>query len=89
LEASSGPHGQIVVGSRTSEVLPDPEDRELPEPTVMEIDAPDAPHGRVRTVQRSVYYINKVLHEAKTRYLEVHKLLYAVLIASRKLRHYF
>jgi hypothetical protein len=36
-----------------------------------------------------VYYISKVLHEAKTRYLEVHKLLYAVLIASRKLRHYF
>jgi hypothetical protein len=36
-----------------------------------------------------VYYINEVLHEAKTRYLEVHKLLYAVLIASRKLHHYF
>jgi uncharacterized radical SAM superfamily protein len=34
-------------------------------------------------------YISKVLHEAKTRYLEVHKLLYAVIIASRKLRHYF
>jgi hypothetical protein len=36
-----------------------------------------------------VYYISEVLHEAKTRYLEVHKLLYAILIASRKLRHYF
>jgi hypothetical protein len=36
-----------------------------------------------------VYYISEVLHDAKTRYLEVHKLLYAVLIASRKLRHYF
>jgi hypothetical protein len=36
-------------------------------------------------VQRSVYFISEVLHEAKTRYLEVHKLLYAVLIASRKL----
>jgi hypothetical protein len=35
-----------------------------------------------------VYYISKVLHDAKTRYMEVHKLLYAVLIASRKLRHY-
>jgi hypothetical protein len=43
----------------------------------------------VQTVQRSVYYISKVLHEAKTRYLEMHKLLYAVLVASRKLRHYF
>jgi hypothetical protein len=33
-------------------------------------------------------FISEVLHEAKTRNLEVHKLLYAVLIASRKLRHY-
>jgi hypothetical protein len=36
-----------------------------------------------------VYYISEVLQEAKTRYLEVHKLLYAVLITSRKLHHYF
>jgi hypothetical protein len=36
-----------------------------------------------------VYYISEVLHEAKIRYLEVHKLLYIVLIASRKLCHYF
>jgi hypothetical protein len=56
----------------------------------MEMDALDPPPpGRARTVQRPVYFISEVLHEAKTRYLEVHKLLYAVLIASRKLRHYF
>jgi hypothetical protein len=36
-----------------------------------------------------VYYISEVLHDTKTRYLEVHKLLYVVLIAFRKLRHYF
>jgi hypothetical protein len=36
-----------------------------------------------------VHFLSEVLHEAKTRYLEVHKLLYAVLIAFRKLRHYF
>jgi hypothetical protein len=69
-------------------VPPDLKDRELPEPTPVEIDAPDPP-GRVRTVQRPVYYISEVLYEAKTRYLEVHKMLYAILIAYRKLRHYF
>jgi hypothetical protein len=46
------------------------------------------PATGVRTVQRPVYYVSEVLHEAKTRYLETHKLLYAVLVASRKLRHY-
>jgi hypothetical protein len=50
----------------------------------MEMDVPD-PFGRVRSIQRPVYYISEVLHESKTRYLEVHKLLCAVLIASRML----
>jgi hypothetical protein len=36
-----------------------------------------------------VYYISVVLHDAKTRYLDVHKLLHSFLVASRKLRHYF
>jgi hypothetical protein len=36
-----------------------------------------------------MYYISEVLHDAKKRYLEVYKLLYAVLTTSRKLRHYF
>jgi hypothetical protein len=47
------------------------------------------PAAGVRTIQRPVYYVSEVLREAKTRYLETHKLLYAVLVASRKLRHYF
>jgi hypothetical protein len=88
-EATLGPHDQTVVGFWTSEVPPDLEDWELPEPTPIEIDASDPPPRRVRTIQRLVYYINEVLHEAKTRYLEVHMLLHAVVIASRKLRHYF
>jgi hypothetical protein len=43
----------------------------------------------VRTIQKLVYYVSEVLHEAKARYLETHKLIYVVLVASRKLRHYF
>ena len=47
------------------------------------------PVARVRTIQKPVYYVSEILHEAKTRYLETNKLIYAILIASRKLRHYF
>jgi hypothetical protein len=41
------------------------------------------------TVQKLVYYVSEVLHEAKARYSEMHKILYAIFIAPRKLRHYF
>ena len=47
------------------------------------------PVARVWTIQKPVYYVSEVLHEAKARYLETHKLIYAIFIASRKLRHYF
>jgi hypothetical protein len=43
----------------------------------------------IRTIQRLVYYVSEILNEAKTRYLETHKLLYVVLVASKRLRHYF
>jgi hypothetical protein len=40
-------------------------------------------------MHRPMYYISEVLHDTKTRYLEVHKLLYTISIGSRKLCHYF
>ena len=38
------------------------------------------PVTRARTVQKPVYYVSEVLHEAKARYLKTHKLIYAILI---------
>ena len=52
---------------------------------VVELDEP----GHVYKVQRPVYFTSEVLGESKLRYPQVQKLLYAILITSRKLRHYF
>ncbi|GFS38889.1 hypothetical protein Acr_00g0059990 [Actinidia rufa] len=40
-------------------------------------------------VQRPVYYVSKVLLGAETRYPRIEKLAYALMIAARKLHHYF
>jgi hypothetical protein len=40
--------------------------------------------GHAYPVQRSVYFVSEVLSESKARYQPVQKLLYAVLITSRK-----
>ena len=36
-----------------------------------------------------MYFFSEVLSESKTRYPQIQKLLYTILIAKRKLRHYF
>ena len=36
-----------------------------------------------------MYFISEVLSETKTRYSQIQKLLYVVILARRKLRHYF
>src|SRR5438132_1674699 len=45
--------------------------------------------GHIQKIQRPVYFISEVLSESKIRYPQVQKILYAVLITSRKLVHYF
>jgi ribonuclease HI len=45
--------------------------------------------GHALPVQRPVYYISEVLSETKARYPQVQKLLYTVVLARRKLHHYF
>jgi ribonuclease HI len=45
--------------------------------------------GHTLPIQRPVYYISEVLSDTKTRYPQVQKLLYAVVLTRRKLRHYF
>lgn len=39
--------------------------------------------------QRPIYYVSEVLHGPKERYLEIQKLIYALLMTSKKLGHYF
>jgi hypothetical protein len=45
--------------------------------------------GHVYKVQRPIYYVSEVLKDSKIWYPQVQKLLYALLITSRMLRHYF
>jgi hypothetical protein len=48
-----------------------------------------AKEGHAYPIQHLVYFISEVLGASKNKYPQVQKLLYAVLLTARKLRHYF
>lgn len=39
--------------------------------------------------QTPVYYVSEALYSTKTHYPELEKMIYGVVMASRKLKHYF
>jgi hypothetical protein len=45
--------------------------------------------GHAFGVQRPAYFVSEVLSESKVCYPSIQKLLYAILITSRKLHHFF
>ena len=45
--------------------------------------------GHTLPVQRPVYLVSEVLLETKVCYLQIQKLVYAIILTRRKLQHYF
>jgi ribonuclease HI len=84
------PEGEAVISAAPREEPP-----AAPSPTepLSQSDAPElheekAPEDTTK-VQKPIYFVSTVLHDAREHYTMQQKLLYTLLIASRKLRHYF
>src|SRR3954466_6303824 len=48
-----------------------------------------AKKGKVQSIQRPIYYLSEVLTKSQQRYPHYQKLVYAIVMTSRKVMHYF
>src|SRR3954470_13736235 len=48
-----------------------------------------AEKGKVQSIQRPIYYLSMLLTKSQQRYPQYQKLVYAIIMTSRKVSHYF
>jgi hypothetical protein len=84
------PEGEAAIPFAPREELPT---ATSPTEPLLQSDPPDLREEKTpedtTKVQKPVYFVNTVLRDMRERYTMQQKLLYTLLIASRKLRHYF